>query len=154
MARRKKILIVTDDSGESYEILHAKHRFEEEGWTAHIGASTKKRLHGVAHCLAVDQAPPTVRLLAAKKHVGGHVEVVQSVQFLVNESDARGLGFRYRETPADLAIDRNRPVGGRNDAAEDLHQSRFPGAVFADEADNFPAFDLQSNASKRPKYSL
>ncbi|HJN88784.1 MAG TPA: DJ-1/PfpI family protein, partial [Verrucomicrobiota bacterium] len=49
MARRKKILIVTDDSGESYEILHAKHRFEEEGWTAQIGATKKKRLHGVIH---------------------------------------------------------------------------------------------------------
>ena len=49
MARRKKILIVTDDSGESHEILHAKHRFEEEGWIAHIGATKKKRLHGVIH---------------------------------------------------------------------------------------------------------
>jgi len=49
MARCKKILIVTDDSGESYEILYAKHRFEEAGWTAHIGASKKKRLHGVIH---------------------------------------------------------------------------------------------------------
>ena len=47
MARQKKILIVTEDSGESYEILYAKHRFEEVGWTAHIGASKKKRLHGV-----------------------------------------------------------------------------------------------------------
>ena len=34
-----KILIVTDDAGESYEILYAKHRFEEEGWMAHIGAT-------------------------------------------------------------------------------------------------------------------
>ncbi len=49
MARQKKILIVTDDSGESYEILYAKHRFEEAGWVAHIGASKKKRLHGVIH---------------------------------------------------------------------------------------------------------
>lgn len=44
-----KILIVTDDAGESYEILYAKHRFEEEGWTAHIGATKKKRLNGVIH---------------------------------------------------------------------------------------------------------
>ena len=49
MARRKQILIVTDDSGESYAILYAKHRFEEAGWTVHIGASKKKRLHGVIH---------------------------------------------------------------------------------------------------------
>ena len=47
--KRKKILIVTDDAGESYEILYAKHRFEEEGWTAHIGATKKKRLNSVIH---------------------------------------------------------------------------------------------------------
>ena len=28
-------------------ILYAKHRFEEEGWTAHIGATKKKQLNGV-----------------------------------------------------------------------------------------------------------
>ena len=28
--KRKKILIITDDAGESYEIIYAKHRFEEE----------------------------------------------------------------------------------------------------------------------------
>ena len=44
-----KILIVTDDAGESYEILYAKHRFEEECWMAHIGATKKKRLNGVIH---------------------------------------------------------------------------------------------------------
>ena len=43
-----KILIVTDDAGESYEILYAKHQFEE-GWVAHIGATKKKRLNGVIH---------------------------------------------------------------------------------------------------------
>jgi protease I len=46
---KKKILIVTDDAGESYEILYAKHRFEEAGWIAHIGATEKKRLNGVIH---------------------------------------------------------------------------------------------------------
>ena len=44
-----KTLIITDDAGESYEILYAKHRFEDEGWTAHIGATKKKRLNGVIH---------------------------------------------------------------------------------------------------------
>ncbi|MEC7882333.1 MAG: DJ-1/PfpI family protein [Verrucomicrobiota bacterium] len=48
-AKRKKILIITDDAGESYEILYAKHRFEEQGWITHIGATKKKRLNGVIH---------------------------------------------------------------------------------------------------------
>jgi protease I len=46
---RKQVLIVTDDAGESYEILYAKHRFEEAGFTPQIAASKKKRIHGVIH---------------------------------------------------------------------------------------------------------
>jgi protease I len=45
----KKILIVTDDGGESFEILYAQHRFREAGYQPVIAASQKKRLHGVIH---------------------------------------------------------------------------------------------------------
>lgn len=48
----KKILIVTDDSGESQEIYYAKHRFTEAGWQAVIAASQKKLLNGVIHDFA------------------------------------------------------------------------------------------------------
>jgi protease I len=45
----KKILIVTDDSGESYEILYAVHRFQEAGFKTHIAATEKKLINGVIH---------------------------------------------------------------------------------------------------------
>ncbi len=45
----KKILIVTDDAGESHEILYAQHRFREAGWHPVIAASHKKLLHAVIH---------------------------------------------------------------------------------------------------------
>lgn len=45
----KKILIVTDDSGESFEILYAQHRFREAGYQPVIAATQKKLLHGVLH---------------------------------------------------------------------------------------------------------
>ena len=45
----EKILIITDDSGESLEIYYAKHRFAEAGYTPIIAATKKKRLHGVIH---------------------------------------------------------------------------------------------------------
>ena len=45
----KKLLIITDDSGESQEIYYAKHRFLEAGWTPVIAATKKKLLHGVIH---------------------------------------------------------------------------------------------------------
>lgn len=45
----KKILIVTDDAGESFEILYAQHRFLEAGYKPVIAASQRKLLHGVIH---------------------------------------------------------------------------------------------------------
>ena len=44
-----KVLIVTDDSGESFEILHAQARFAEAGYEPVIAASTKKTINGVIH---------------------------------------------------------------------------------------------------------
>ncbi|MBK7997205.1 MAG: DJ-1/PfpI family protein [Verrucomicrobia bacterium] len=45
----KKILIITDDSGESLEIYYAQQRFTEAGWKAVIAATQKKLIHGVIH---------------------------------------------------------------------------------------------------------
>jgi protease I len=45
----KKILIVTDDAGESLEIYYAKHRFLEAGLRPVIAATQVKRLNGVIH---------------------------------------------------------------------------------------------------------
>jgi protease I len=46
---RKKILIVTDDAGESFEILYAQHRFREAGYEPVLAATQKKLLNGVIH---------------------------------------------------------------------------------------------------------
>jgi protease I len=46
---KPKILIVTDDAGESFEILYARHRFLEHGWQPVVAATKKKLLHGVIH---------------------------------------------------------------------------------------------------------
>jgi protease I len=45
----QKILIVTDDAGESFEILYAQHRFREAGYVPVVAASEKKRLNAVIH---------------------------------------------------------------------------------------------------------
>ena len=47
--REKKILIVTDDAGESFEILYAQQRFREAGYQPIVAATEKKRLNGVIH---------------------------------------------------------------------------------------------------------
>lgn len=45
----EKILIVTDDAGESFETLYAQHRFIEAGYEPVIAATEKKRLNCVIH---------------------------------------------------------------------------------------------------------
>ena len=45
----KKILIITGDAGESFEILYASHRLREEGYVPVIAAPSVKRLNLVMH---------------------------------------------------------------------------------------------------------
>ena len=49
MASEKKILIITGDAGESFEILYASHRLREEGYVPVIAAPTVKRMNLVMH---------------------------------------------------------------------------------------------------------
>jgi len=49
MAAGKKILIITGDAGESFEILYASHRLREEGYIPVIAAPTVKRMNLVMH---------------------------------------------------------------------------------------------------------
>jgi protease I len=45
----QKILIVTDDAGESFEILYAQHRLREAGFEPVVAATERKRLNTVLH---------------------------------------------------------------------------------------------------------
>ena len=49
MKAGKKILIITGDAGESFEILYASHRLREEGYVPVIAAPTVKRMNLVMH---------------------------------------------------------------------------------------------------------
>ena len=45
----KKILLITGDAGECFEVLYAKQRFQEAGYMAVIAAPSIKRMHLVIH---------------------------------------------------------------------------------------------------------
>ncbi|MES1215969.1 MAG: DJ-1/PfpI family protein [Bacteroidota bacterium] len=47
--KNKKILIITGDAGESFEILYASHRLREEGYEPVIAAPAVKRMNLVIH---------------------------------------------------------------------------------------------------------
>ena len=45
----RKILIVTGDGGDSYEVMYAYHRFLEARWEPVVTAPSRKRLHLIQH---------------------------------------------------------------------------------------------------------
>src|SRR5829696_6385057 len=49
MTTAKKILIITGDAGESFEILYASHRLREVGYIPVIAAPAVKRMNLVIH---------------------------------------------------------------------------------------------------------
>ena len=49
MATGKKVLIITGDAGQSFEILYASHRLREEGYVPVIAAPSVKRMNLVIH---------------------------------------------------------------------------------------------------------
>lgn len=49
MSNTKKILIITGDAGESFEILFAMHRLKEAGYVPVIAAPTVKKMNLVMH---------------------------------------------------------------------------------------------------------
>src|SRR3954468_5118767 len=46
---QRKVLIVSDDAGESFEILYALHRFREAGYEPVVAATERKLLNAVIH---------------------------------------------------------------------------------------------------------
>lgn len=49
MSKKKNLLIITGDAGESFEILYAKHRLAEAGYNSSIAAPEVKRMNLVIH---------------------------------------------------------------------------------------------------------
>ena len=91
--------------------------------------------------------PPRQRL-AADEDVGGDVEIVEEVEFLVDEGDAGRDGVVDGQRRRARRRRRgSMPALGAVDAAEDLHQRRLAGAVLADEADHLAGRDVQEKPS-------
>ena len=69
--------------------------------------------------------------LAAEEDVRADVEIRREHQLLVDQRDAEALGLAHAAHGDALAIHRNRALGGKRRAAENLHQRALARAVFA-----------------------
>ena len=118
---------------------------------AEAGAEAlQERRHHLALLGGVDDVEqPAGARLAADIDVGGNVEIVEEVELLVHEGDA-GAHRRGDAQRAFLdAIDGDGAGIGGDDAAQDLHQSGFAGAVLADEADDLAGCHAHRKALQR-----
>ena len=98
----------------------------------------------------VDQLQrPAQDRFAPDHHVGRHVEIVEEIELLVHEGDARRHGAGDRERAMLGAVDADHPFARLDDAAQDLHQGRLAGAVLADQRQNLAALDTEADAIER-----
>ena len=115
-----------------------------------IGAQAgEEGLHLLMQHAGVDQLQrPAEARLAPDEDVGGDVEVVEQVEFLMHEGDA-GLGGILDGQGGPLgAVDPDGARARRDHAAEDLHEGGFAGAVLADQADDLTRRDRQADAGQ------
>ena len=90
----------------------------------------------------VDQPErPALQRLATDEDVRGGGQVLEQVQFLVHEGDAAAHRAADGQPRHFRAVELDRAGARRDNAAEDLHQRRFAGAVLSDEADHFALAD-------------
>ena len=90
-----------------------------------------------------EEAAP--RRLAAQEDVAGDVEMPGEIEFLMDENDAEPLGVLGAADVDGPAIEFEIAFIGSVKARENLHQSRFAGAVFADDRQHFAGLDVQIN---------
>ena len=78
---------------------------------------------------------------AAEEDVGADIEVVDVVEFLVDEADAEGDGIGYGVDGDGFVVDADFAGVGLVDAADNFHEGGLAGAVFTDEGDDFGGGD-------------
>ena len=110
----------------------------------------EQRPHARVQRLRVDQPERPVRQrLAADEDVGGDVQVLEQVEFLVHEGDARRHRLRHGQAAVLPDAGADHTGVGRDDAAQHLHQRRLARAVLADQADDLAHADGQADTVER-----
>ncbi|MNS94376.1 hypothetical protein D3C72_1285910 [compost metagenome] len=84
----------------------------------------------LAHRALVEKAQRPADF-AGEEHVFHGIEIGDQAEFLKHDADAGGNRLIIIGEAAILAVDADRPFRGLQNAAQDLHQSRLAGAVFA-----------------------
>ena len=97
------------------------------------------------HLALIDQPQRSAyQRFAAHEDVGGHIEVVQNVKFLVDKTDAQGDRVRDAGNGDLFSVKEDLPFVRLVDAAEGLHQRRLARAVLADQGHHLGLADRET----------
>ena len=98
-----------------------------------------KRIENLAglrtHGFAVEPTE-SIAFFAAEEHVFIDAQIVDGAELLMDEGDAMVDGFVRGVQLHGLAVYENLPADRRKQSAENIHESRFAGAIFAKEGEN------------------
>src|SRR6266568_4192953 len=123
--------------GDLYQLLfsNGESLYRCTGTERHV-QGCEQLIHLAIHALPVN-APETITWVTAHEDILGHIQVGEKHRFLLDNSDAQGLGLCRRAQFYHLATDfhhsRVRPV----DTCQDLHQRAFTRAVLAHQCMHF-----------------
>jgi hypothetical protein len=87
--------------------------------------------------------------LAAEKDVFSHAELLGETQLLVDESDAKRVGSPDVGHGLEQTVDVDAPFVRLNNAAEDIKQRGFAGAILTDNGQCFAGAYVQTDAAQR-----
>jgi hypothetical protein len=85
---------------------------------------------------AIEEQPADAAKIA-KKQVLGDREIGDDVRLLMDDADSERVGVGGRPQRLPNALRHQGPLVGSIDALEDAHERRLPGAVLADEGEDF-----------------
>src|SRR5690606_25068592 len=119
-------------SGGLYQLLmRLRQRGNRHAWVDRVVHHVQMLDRRLAGCAPVDGQ--TARDVRAEHDVFRDRQVWDEVKLLGRDGDAGPLGVYRRMEDNVLAVSQKLPFRGRQLAAEDVHQRRLAGAVFADD---------------------
>jgi hypothetical protein len=99
--------------------------------------------------ILVKEHAQSPRRFAPDEDILGNCQVIHQLQFLMNYPDAHHLSGAWAGEIDRLALIENFSAIPGVDTCEDFHQSRFTGAVLADEGMDLPGEQLEADVAQR-----
>ena len=133
-------------AGDFHQLLFAHPQILDLGIDIQGKAKARQHIHRQsARFIAVNEQSTNQRL-TPEDHILRHRHFGDQAKFLMHDDDAVRLGLAWIAKNCRGAFNRHGAKAGRNDAADDFDQRRFPRAIFTHQGVNFAAADRQVDA--------